>query len=195
MALLDIFRPHKKLIWKQFAARFDADFIPGKGLRRSDTIRAYHENWEIYFSVEKRGKRRFTRIRAPFVNRDSFRFAVRREHILSGLGKVMGMQDVIVGHSAFDKSYVVQGNDERKLKDFFDNELIRHLLRFQHSGSLEIRLDDSWSHDPFSEGVSELLFEIPEVITNLQQMEDAYNLFAEVLDHLCVIGSAYKDPV
>ena len=69
MALLDVFRPHKRIIWQQFAARYEADFIPGKGLRGHDAIKAYHGNWIIYFDTVKRGKRKYTRIRAPYVNR------------------------------------------------------------------------------------------------------------------------------
>ena len=115
--------------------------------------------------------------------------------MLSGVSKALGMQDVKVGHPQFDKDFIVQGNAEQKLKDFFDNDLIRQLLQYQPSGSLEIRLDDSWSQDAFSEGISELHFEVPLIITNLSQLEDLYNLFAEVLDHLCDIGSAYEDLV
>lgn len=195
MALLDVFRPHKRIIWKQFAARYEADFIPGKGFREHDTIKAYHGNWTIYFDTFKKGKRKFTRIRAPYVNRDGFQFQIKRVHFLSGVSKAFGMQDVIVGHPQLDKDFIIQGNAEQKLKDFFDNELIRQLLHYQPSMSLEIRLDDSWSHDDFGEGISELRFEVPLIITNLSQLEDLYDLFAEVLDHLCDIGSAYEDLV
>jgi hypothetical protein len=193
MALLDVFRPHKRLIWKQFAARYAADFVPGKGLLDHDAIKVTHDNWAIYFDTYKRGKRKYTRIRAPYVNRDSFRFHIRRANFFSEIGKSLGMQDVVVGHRAFDKAFIIQGNSEEKLKQFFDNNLIRDLLSYQPGVSLEIRLDQSWSQDPFSEGLSELYFEVPVIVDSLQQLEDLYNLFAEVLDHLCDIGSAYDD--
>lgn len=195
MALLDVFRPHKRLIWKQFAARYGADFVAGKGILQHDVIKVHHGNWTIYFDTYKRGKRRFTRIRAPYVNRDSFHFHIHRANFLSGVGKSLGMQDVVVGHPEFDKAFIIQGNSDKKLQQFFDNNLIRDLLSYQAAGSLEIRLDKSWSHDPFSEGESELYFEVPVIVDNLQQLEDLYNLFAEVLDHLCDIGSAYEDEI
>ncbi|MEZ4684699.1 MAG: DUF3137 domain-containing protein [Bacteroidia bacterium] len=193
MALLDVFRPHKRLIWKQFAARHAADFVPGRGLLDHDVIKVQHGNWTIYFDTFKRGKRRFTRIRAPYVNRDSFRFHIHRASFLSGIGKSFGMQDVIVGHPDFDKAFIIQGNSEEKLRQFFDNDLIRSLLSYQPAGSLEVHLDKTWSQDPFSEGQSELYFEVPVIVDSLQQLEDLYNLFAEVLDQLCGIGSAYDD--
>src|SRR4051812_26592811 len=39
----------------------------------------------------------YTRMRAPYVNPEGFRFTVYRNGLFSGLGKFLGMQDIEVG--------------------------------------------------------------------------------------------------
>jgi hypothetical protein len=75
----------------------------------------------------------------------------------------------------------------------FDNDLIRNLIHFQPNMSLKINLDDSWVTDEFGEGISELIFEVPTVIKNMELLHALYDLFAEILNHLCHIGSAYEN--
>ena len=192
--LLEIFRPNKRAVWQQLCEEIGADFIPGKGFRGKDAIQAYYKNWVIIIDTYKRGKRpTVTRIKAPYVNRDSFHFRIFRRGAVSGIRKRMGLQDVIIGHEDFDRKFIIQGNDERKLKMMFDNELIRHLIDYQRQIDLEVHLDEDWVTDEFGEGVSELYFEVKGIISHLDILHALYELFAEVLNHLCHIGSAYED--
>ncbi|HBO44212.1 MAG TPA: DUF3137 domain-containing protein, partial [Planctomycetaceae bacterium] len=45
----------------------------------------------------------------------------------------------------------------------------------------------------FPEGVDELWFQVIGVITDIDRLKSLYYLFAETLNHLCHIGSAYED--
>ena len=74
-----------------------------------------------------------------------------------------------------------------------NNELIRDIISWQPMIDLKINVDDNWLTDPFGEGVSELSFEVNGIISDLQRLKDLYELFAELLNHLCHIGSAYED--
>lgn len=189
-----LFRTSQREIWQDLADQIDADFIPGKRSRSNDFIQAYHENWKILIDTYEmpRGPRG-TRIRAPYLNRDSFSFQILRESAGSAIGKKFGLQDIIIGHPDFDRHFVVQGNNEIKLRQMFDNDLIRNLLHYQPKVSLKINLDESWSTDEFGEGISELIFEVPMVIKNMELLRALYDLFAEILNHLCHIGSAYEN--
>ncbi len=75
----------------------------------------------------------FTRMRAPYVNPDGFRFRVYRAGVFTELGKILGMQDIEVGHSEFDRAFVIQGNDPVKVHLLFGNAEIRRLLEAQPS--------------------------------------------------------------
>ena len=192
--LLGLFRKDKTPIWKQLAAELGGKFVPGKGFRGKDTVVVQEGNWRIFLDTYKKGKRPTkTRIRAPYVNRDSFQFRIFRKKAGAALRKKLGMQDVVVGFPDFDREFIIQGNDERKLIALFSNERIRQIIRWQPDIRLSTDTDPSWSHHPEEKGISELSFEVEGVIADLLQLEDLYNLFAEVLNHLCHIGSAYED--
>lgn len=192
--LIRIFRPHIREVWQKLTAEIDADFIPGKGLRGADTIQAYHENWSIIIDTLKRGKRPIiTRIRAPYINADSFHFRISRKHVGSGIQKLAGMQDVVIGYPQFDKDFIIQGNDEYKLRQLFTHDRIRRLIAWQPAIRLWNIEDTSWITDDWGEGLNELSFQTPGIIQDLGQLRDLYELFAEILNHLCHIGSAYED--
>lgn len=189
-----LFRVSQREIWQDLAAKIDADFIPGIRPQSKDVIQAYHENWTIIIDTYQIPKGpTMTRIRAPYLNRDSFSFRILRENASTALGKKFGLQDILIGHPDFDRHFVVQGNDEVKLRQMFDNDLIRNMMHFQPQMSLKVILDDSWATDEFGEGVSELVFEVPAIIKNMDLLHALYDLFAEILNHLCHIGSAYEN--
>jgi outer membrane protein assembly factor BamB len=135
----------------------------------------------------------YTRIRAPFINKDGFRFTVYRKSIFSGLGKMLGMQDVEVGYPEFDEAFIIKGNDETKLRALFANERIRQLIEMQPHIYLTVKDDEGWFRSQFPEGVDELYFRASGVIKDLDRLKSLYYLFAETLNHLCHIGSAYED--
>ena len=192
--LLELFSPHKETIWKKLCDEINADYVPGKGWRGHAQIRAYHHNWTIVIDTFKQGKRpTITRIRAHYVNADSFYFRIFRRPMPQGVINAMGMQDLTVGFSQFDKDFIIQGNDEEKVKQLFHNERIRQLIQWQPEITLKNVVDDTWVTDPFREGISELQFQVKGVIKNLDRLRDLYYLFAELLNHLCHIGSAYED--
>jgi hypothetical protein len=191
---LSHFRRQKEIIWRKLCEEIDADFVKGKGFRQHDAIRAYHENWTIVIDTYRRPKKPVvTHIRAPYVNRDAFEFRIYRRKAGSNILKAFGMQDVVVGFKQFDDDFIIQGNDERKLKALFHNDLIRRLISWQPHIQLWNEVDDSFSYDDWGQGVSELRFEVVGVIMDLQRLRDLYDLFAELLNHLCHIGSAYED--
>ena len=131
--------------------------------------------------------------RAPYVNKDGFRFTIYRKSIFSGLGKLLGMQDVEVGYPEFDEAFIIKGNDEAKLRALFANDHIRQLIEMQPAVYLTVKDDEGWFGPHFPEGVDELCFHVVGVIKDIDRLKSLYYLFAETLNHLCHIGSAYED--
>lgn len=127
------------------------------------------------------------------MNSDSFQFRISKAFFLSGLGEKLGMQDVVIGYPEFDKDYIIQGNDETKLKMFLEHDRIRQLIFSLPSSILLIKPDENWMIHPFREGKSELYFEAVGLHYKDEILFRLFDLFAETLDQLCEIGSAHKD--
>ena len=197
MAKRKWFRDSKEEIWRQFADQLGGDFEEG-GWKKRVAVRAWHHDWEVVMDkyVVSTGKTTqiYTRIRAPYVNRDDFTFRIYRRHLFSGLGKAFGMQDIEVGYPEFDRDFIIQGNDERKLKMMFQHGGIRELISFQPNLHFRIREDEEMLFQPkFPPDVNELYYQSLGMIDNLTRLHDLFELFAITLDHLCDIGTAYED--
>ena len=165
-----IFGPSRKAIWMQLADELDADYVK-KGFFGTDKVMIYHRNWIITLDnyVVSTGNTTitYTRLRAPYVNRDDFKFHIYRKSIFSGIGKMFGMQDVEVGYRQFDDDFIIQGNDERKLKMMFANPNVRDLISLQPKISLKIKDDNGYFQEKFPNGVNELYFEVVGIIKDL----------------------------
>ncbi|MEM7370915.1 MAG: DUF3137 domain-containing protein [Bacteroidota bacterium] len=186
------FKHHKREIWLQLCERLDADFFEGKR-RRHDRIEAFHGEWMITLDTFLANDVTWTRMRAPYVNRDDFVFRIFKENVMHRIGKAFGMKDVEVGYPDFDKQYVIQGSDERKLRMMFANPDIRDLISFQYSMYLALRRDAPLFQKKFPKGVNEVYYQSIGTIANLERLHDLFELFAATLDHLCAIGTAYED--
>ena len=192
MAKLDLFGKHKRQIWQELCKRIDADYFKGKW-NKPERIEAFHGNWVITIDTFMVDKVVFSRIRAPYVNRDDFKFRIYREKFHHRIGKKLGLQDVIVGHTQFDREFVIQGNDERKLQMMFENPHIRNLISYQPSIYLEVRHNAPLFSKKFPKDVNEVYFHVSGVLKDIDQLHDLYDLFGFTLDHLCNIGTAYED--
>lgn len=192
-----VFGPSREEVWKELCARIGADFVEG-GFWKGDKVQAHFRNWTItldtYTISTGHSHQNFTRIRAPFVSRDEFRFRIYRKTGFSDLGKMLGMQDIEVGHSAqFDEDFIIQGNDESKIRALFANSDVRRLIEAQPKIRLELRDDEGLFRKLYPEGVDALYFQVPGVIKDVDQLKTLFDLFAEVLEELHRIGSASEE--
>jgi hypothetical protein len=191
-----MFGPSREEIWRQLCSEIGAQYVQG-GFWNGDKVQAHCGQWTITLDTfsQSNGKSSttFTRMRAPYVNQDGFQFTIYRTGIFSGLGKLLGMQDVEVGYPEFDDAFVIKGNDEAKLRALFANPKIRQLIEIQPDIHLTVKDDEGWFGEHFPEGVDELYFQVVGVIKDVEQLKSLYDLFAEMLHHLCHIGSAYEN--
>lgn len=197
MAFLgQLFGPSKDEIWRQLCDQIGGNFIEG-GFWKGSKVEVHHKQWTVtldtYSESQGENNATYTRMRAPFVNKDGFRFTIYRRGLFSDLGKLLGMQDVEIGEPEFDDAYIIKGNDEDKLRRLFANPRIRQLIEQQPRIHLLVRDDEGWFKNKFPEGVDELYFREIGIIKDIERLKALYDLFAEVLDHLCKIGSAYED--
>ena len=113
--LRSILGPSKDEIWGQLANDIGGEYENG-GFWRSDVLRYHSGEWEItldtYTVNTGKSSTTYTRIRAPFVNKDGLYFKIYRKGVFSTIGKAFGMQDIEIYDPYFDDAFIIQGNNE-----------------------------------------------------------------------------------
>ena len=195
--LRKLFGPSKDEIWNLLAEQIGAEFKAGQGWTGRSRVDAQVGQWVVTLDtyVVSTGKSTitFTRLRAPFVNRDGFRFTITRAGIFNPVARAFGFQDVEVGDAAFDEAFVVKTNDEPRVRTFLADPDLRAKLALQPKLTLSVLDDEGWFGAKFPEGVDELKFHTVGIIKDLVRLQNLFELFAATLNRLCHIGSAYED--
>ena len=194
--LRGVFGPSQEEIWNQFANEIGADFV-NEGFWKGKKVVARFENWVVtldtYTQSTGKTSTTYTRIRAPYINKDGFNFKIYKSGWFSDIGRTFGMQDVEIGYPEFDDKFIIKGNDESKLIELFSSEKIRELISSQDNIYLEVKDDEGWFGADFPDGADELYFQTVGVIKDVERLKSLYMLFALILNKLCLIGSAYED--
>lgn len=192
--LRELFGPSKAEIWSQIAGDIGAYYNEG-GFWERGFISYEHGEWEIILDTytKKQGKSRvtYTRIRAPFVNRDGLYFKIYRSGFFTNVGKYFGMQDIEIGDDYFDQDFVIKGNDEFKIASLLAGDEIKALVERNPSIHFEIRDVYELFTKKYPEGVDQLYFQCRGVLKNEAQIKDLFDLFALTLERLVEIDSAY----
>jgi hypothetical protein len=192
-----LFGPSRKELWRKLSEEIDARYVDG-GWWKADKVQADHGDWTVTLDTYAvhAGKTVivFTRMRAPFVNPGGFRFTVYRKSIFTGIAKFFGMQDIEIGYPPFDHDFVVQSNNEYRVRELLANVAIRDLITRQKDIQFSVKDDEGWFGSKFPDGVDELHFAVAGVIKDTERLKLLYDLFAETLDHLCRMGEAEKRP-
>ena len=88
--MLNWFGPSREEVWRQLSEAIGARFVDG-GFFKSDKVEAVHEpcvvTLENYAVSTGKATIVFTRMRAPYVNPDGFRFTIYRNGLFSELGR------------------------------------------------------------------------------------------------------------
>ena len=189
------FGPSRKEIWRQLSDQLGAEFVEG-GFARPDKVQVTHGEWTVTLDTEvvSTGQATviYTRMRAPYINPDGFRFTIYRRGFFSDMAKRFGMQDIEIGEDAFDRDFIVKATDDSKVRELLSNAHLRELLERQKDVQLTVRDNEGWFGPTFPEDADELRFAVIGVIKDLPRLVSLFELFAVTLDELCRIGSAYE---
>lgn len=196
--LRQVFGPSKEEIWSQLSQELGADYQEGSFFKEGKVVLS-HREWEITLDTYTvhTGKSTiiYTRMRAPYVNRDGAWFNIYRKSVFSWVGKLFGVKDIEIGDSFFDDEFIIQGEPEALVSRLLSNVEVRQLIQAQPGIHFQVKDDDGWFKSKFPEGVDELYFEVVGVIKDRERLKSLFDLFALVLDELCRFGSAYEtDP-
>lgn len=194
--LRTMYKTKKSEIWKQLSEKIEAHYVKDEPPVRSKIV-AMIDEWTVTIDTHviqtQHDKIEYLRMRAPYVNADGFRFCIYQENIYHSIGKVFGLQDVKTGHDEFDNKFIVQTNNEDKIKKLLSNKRIREIIKANPNVNLEVKGDDGYFSTEFPDGVDELYLLCEDATKDAAKMEELYELFSELLHQLCHIGSAYED--
>jgi len=190
------FGPSKDEVWRQLGEEIGAEFVEGGFWKGGSKVQVHVGPWTVTLDTHTDSSTdhsvHYTRMRAPYVNPEGFRFTIYRKGFFSDLGKLLGMQDIEVGDPEFDEAFIIKGNDEHRLQVLFADSKIRQMIQDQPQIRLEVKDSEGWSGPKFPENVDELHFQVVGVIKDVDRLKALFDLFAAVLNQLCKIGSAYK---
>src|SRR3954452_14557103 len=136
------FGPSKDEVWRQLSQEIGAEYVEG-GFWKGKKVQAHVGPWTITLDThtESSGESSvtYTRLRAPYVNPEGFRFTIYRRGFFSDLGKLMGMQNIEVGDPEFDAAFVIKGNDEPNVRSLFGDARVRSLIAAQPQMWLQVK--------------------------------------------------------
>lgn len=122
-----------------------------------------------------------TILSAPLRAHNGFRFAVHTKHITDAIGKLFGMQDVVIGYADFDDKLIIKTNNEAKVKSLFSDASVRAILLSLPYFTLEI------TEENVTEGeqkINILRLYIEEAITQPARLRPVYHTFMQLLQWL-----------
>jgi hypothetical protein len=176
-------------IWEQLAKEIGAQFN-----RDGPFVYLAMEEWLItlgeYLDSDDYDAPPSVCMRAPYQDKNGFRFAISRKNMFSEIGKLFGMQDVIIGDAVFDDEFIIKSNDEEKVRAFFDSPRLRQLVaQAQPYVWFEIRERERPVIDTLLGGSSVELYTVP-YDKDVAILKSTFEMFGEALRQLRRIGSA-----
>ncbi|MDH3285776.1 MAG: DUF3137 domain-containing protein [Acidobacteriota bacterium] len=189
----EFFREFRHELWREMRRHFDLE----KRCWDGEAITVRHGPFAVALDVHARAagysSHVVTRLRAPYINRDGFRFRIKRRSFMSSLATILGAQDIEVGDEVFDREFVVEANSSSEMKRLLQDNAIRGQMLALPVTIVEVRDDEGRFGPEFPGEVDELYMACEGRITDTGQIEGLYELFADILNRLCRIGSAYRN--
>lgn len=183
-------------VWDRIAVGLEEATTDGQAWQ-GQRVLARVGQWTVTLDADSASDRESfvasTRLRAPYINRDGFRFHISPESLIGRFGKLLGLQDVQVGDEAFDRAFLVRATDDDTARRFLSNPELRAAMLDLGRISLCVKDDEGWFGTDFPEGVDELYLEAPRLVTTRDELRRHFDVFALCLHQLCHIGSAYPD--
>jgi hypothetical protein len=189
------FKHHEDEMWDRLSQELGGEFVDRRGWRH-DKIKVRDGEWTITIDLHShagyKSEALFTRIRVPFVNEEGLHFRIFRQGMLDTIGARLGVQDIIIGDETFDRAFMIQGDDEEKIKALLADDDLRAEMLAEPDLHMTLRDSGDWFSEEFPEGVDELVLEIANEVTDKQRIKRLYDIVARTLHHLCHIDSAYE---
>lgn len=189
------FKHHEDQMWERLSQDLGGEFEDRKGWRY-DKIKVQDGEWTITIDLHShagyRSESLFTRIRVPFVNEEGLAFKIFPQGLLDALGAKLGVQDIQVGDEEFDRTFMIQGSDEDRVRKLLSDPELRNKILAEPRIQLTLRDSGDWFSEEFPDGVDELVLEVEKEVTDAERLKRLYSIVADFLHHLCHRSSVYE---
>jgi len=189
------FGPGRDEVWGQLCKEIGGELVR-KGRWQGSKVKLDVGPWTIVLDKHTvshgDSSTTYTRLRAPFLNPAGFRFEIHRKGPFSGLGKLLGLQDIEVGDPEFDEAFIIKSNDEATVRELLANPRIRQMIQALPRVRLEIKDNEGWFGTRFPGDPDVLYLLAPGVIKDVALLKLLFELFATMLDQLCRIRATTK---
>ena len=121
----------------------------------------------------------YTRVRSIFKNPRQLKLKLYKEGFFSQIGKMLGMQDIIVNDEELDQRYIIKGNDEVIIGKLLTDYRLKQLLISDKPVELEINNKDKGL---IEEDESLVSFQATGLIKDLDQLNHIMEIFWSLYD-------------
>jgi hypothetical protein len=178
-------------IWTQVARDIGGNYQDGGSVGR-DVLRYKSGDSEItldtYEESNEDSTTIHTRMTAPFENKYGLYFKVYRTGFCASIGTFFGMQDIRLGDPYFDDNFIIQGNDDEKirwlLKDSALNALIEAAIPHELIALGQPALGSAWFGVRYPD---QLYFQCAGVVREENLLKNLFDLFRATLARLAQI--------
>jgi hypothetical protein len=189
---MKLFGPPLREVWQQLAAEINGEFTKGSFAKSARVTKKYG-NWIILldtFTVNTgKSSVTYTRMRTPYIRENDIEFKLTRKNIFSGLGQVFGKPVIETYDYDFGDEFVLKGNDESVIKEIFQNDNLKAMIKFQKR--LILKTGPYKQKKSLTE--SEIYFQMTGVLKDIEKLKNLFSLFSELLDEFVKNGVAAPD--
>ena len=186
--------------WKAFAERHGGRYLSDELSFSDDAfgkVEVPYKAWKVTIDIDifrhsVAYVEYFTRLRVPFVNPERFRLKIYQEGFRSEIGKIFGMQDIVLGYPEFDDTFIIQGSDPEKLKELFSDEELRSKLLTDRGFVLSVLKNEGFFRRSGAERVDVIEYEFFGIAENGAMLEAHYELMGTILDRMCALGATIE---
>lgn len=173
---------HKKSTWEELSEKLSGTYTKGTFLKTEKVEFEYH-NIKIlldsYMVMAGNAPITYTRVRSVFKNPKQLVFKLYKEGFFSQIGKMLGMQDIIVNDEELDQRYVIKGNNEMTISKLLMDYRLKNLLLSDKPVALEINNKDKCLVEADESMIS---FQATGMIKDLDQLEHIILIFWRLYD-------------
>jgi hypothetical protein len=170
-------RDPREELFRKLAEELGGEFVDEEGWRQ-DKVHATAGGWAVTLDFDLHHGYGWecvhTRFHAP-VGPTDLHFRIFEQELLSVVARLAGMQDIRIGDPKFDRAFVVQASDEKRLREILAAPELRALLCGEPQ--IEVTLK------PPATGATaaELTIEVPGRVEDGARLRRLYDAFAMLL--------------
>ena len=114
------------------------------------------------------------------INPTPYSLAIHPKNFIDDIGKVFGMEDVVIGFPEFDQKFIIKTNNKEKTQSLFGGKDCRQMLQ----SIADFTLETTGSTAAQSLEEKQLVLNIDEAISDTEVLKKLYHVFFQLLKEI-----------